>query len=109
MATRQGADEEERRRQAHAADQRREASSAAFNNHMQAIDQDRGNFNSHMDDIDRSSKAFQDYTLDRSVVRDNDYSERGTVSNSYADSLGRASPDRFQIIEDQNLIKGLDY
>jgi hypothetical protein len=95
--------------QAHAADQRREASSAAFNNHMQAIDQNSGNFNSHMDDIDRSSKAFQDYTLDRSVVRDNDYSERGTVSNSYADSLVRANPDRFQIIQNQNLIRGLDY
>lgn len=95
--------------QARAADQRREASSAAFNNHMQAIDQNNGNFNAHMDDLDRSSKAFQDYTLDRSVVRDNDYSERGTVSNSYADSLVRANPDRFQIIQNQNLIKGLDY
>ncbi len=95
--------------QAHAADQRREASSAAFNNHMNAIDQNSGAFNSHMDDIDRSSKAFQDYTLDHSVVRDNDSSERGTVNNSYADSLVRANPERFEIVPNQNLIKGLDY
>ncbi len=95
--------------QAQAADQRREASSAAFNNHMNAIDQNSGNFNSHMDDIDRSSKAFQDYTLDRSVVRDNDLSERGTVNNGYADSLVRANPDRFEIVPNQNLIRGLDY
>jgi hypothetical protein len=95
--------------QAKAADQRREASSAAFNNHMNAISQNSGDFNSHMDDIDRSSKAFQDYTLDRSVVRDNDLSERGTVNNGYADSLVRANPDRFEIVPNQNLIKGLDY
>ncbi len=95
--------------QARAADQRREASSAAFNNHMNAINQNSGDFNSHMDDLDRSSKAFQDYTLDRSVVRDNDLSERGTVNNGYADSLVRANPDRFEIVPNQNLIKGLDY
>ena len=70
---------------------------------------DNAAFNGHMDDIDRSSKAFQNYQLDRSVVRDNDYAERGTVSNSYADSLVRANPDRFQIIQNQDLIKGIDY
>jgi hypothetical protein len=95
--------------QAKAADQRREASSAAFNNHMTAINQNSSDSSSHMDDIDRSSKSFQDYTLDRSVVRDNDLSERGTVNNAYADSLVRANPDRFEIVPNQNLIKGLDY
>jgi hypothetical protein len=40
--------------QAQAADQRREASSAAYD--------------SHMDAIGSQSKAFEDYTLDRSVV-----------------------------------------
>ena len=40
----------------------------------------------------------QDYILDRSEVRDNELSERGTVTNNYADSLVRANPDRFHIV-----------
>ncbi len=88
---------------------RREASNSSFDAHMQSLDHANAGFNSHLDDIDRSSKVFQDYQLDRSVVRDNDYSERGTVSSSYADSLVRANPDRFQIIPNQDLISGQDY
>jgi hypothetical protein len=95
--------------QGKALDARREASNSSFDAHMKAIDRSNAGFNSHMDEIDRSSKVFQDYQLDRSVVRDNDYSERGTVSSSYADSLVRANPDRFQIIPNQDLIKGKDY
>jgi hypothetical protein len=66
-------------------------------------------FNQHMDNLDRSSKINQDYILDRSVVRDNQNAERGTVSNSYADSLVRSDPERFQIVANQDLIKGKDY
>ncbi|ABF40089.1 hypothetical protein Acid345_1086 [Candidatus Koribacter versatilis Ellin345] len=95
--------------QGKALDARREASNASFDNHMRSLDQSNASFNGHMDDLDRSSKAFQNYQLDRSVVHDNDYAERGTVSNSYADSLVRANPDRFQIIQNQDLIKGIDY
>ena len=62
-----------------------------------------------MDDIDRGSKVFQDYVLDRSVVRDNEYSERGTLTNSYADALVRGNPDRFHIVPNQDLIKGKGY
>jgi hypothetical protein len=62
-----------------------------------------------MDNIDRSSKINQDYILDRSVVRDNENADRGTVSNSYADSLVRSNPERFQIVANQDLIKGKDY
>jgi hypothetical protein len=62
-----------------------------------------------MDDIDRSSKMNQDYILDRSVVRDTENAARGTVSNSYADSLVRGNPDRFQIVPNQDLLKGRDY
>jgi hypothetical protein len=81
--------------QAQAADQRREASSAAYD--------------SSMDAIDSQSKAFEDYTLDRSVVTDSGTGARGTVDNSYADSLVKANPNRFQIVSNQNLIKGQDY
>jgi hypothetical protein len=74
---------------------RREASNAAFD--------------THMDNLDRSSKIQQNYMLDRSVVTDNENGERGTVSNNYADSLVRANPNRYQIVPNQNLIKGQDY
>jgi hypothetical protein len=81
--------------QAQADDQRREASSASYD--------------SHMDAIDSQSKAFEDYTLDRSVVNDTGTGARGTVSNSYADSLVKANPNRFEIVPNQGLIKGQDY
>jgi hypothetical protein len=95
--------------QAKAADQRREASSAAFNNHMNTLNQNDSSFTAHMDAIDRQSKAFQDYTLDQTVVRDNDLSERGTVSNAYGDALVKANPDRFQYVPTQNFLKGVDF
>ena len=95
--------------QAVALNQRREANTAAFNQHMGDIDRSHASFDRHMDDIDRGSKMTQDYILDRSVVRDNDMNERGTVNNSYADSLVRANPDRFEIVGNQDLIRGKDY
>jgi hypothetical protein len=85
---------------------RANAQSAAINARREA---NTAAFNTHMDNIDRSSKINQDYILDRSVVRDNENSERGTLSNSYADSLVRSNPDRFQIVADQDLIKGKDF
>jgi hypothetical protein len=95
--------------QAAAINARREASNAAFDQHMNGLNAQSSSFNSHMDDIDRSSKMNQDYILDRSVVRDNENAERGTLSNSYADSLVRNNPDRFQIVPNQDLIKGKDF
>jgi len=85
---------------------RANAQSAAINDRREA---NAAAFDQHMDNIDRSSKVNQDYILDRSVVRDNDNAERGTVSNSYADSLVRGNPDRYQIVPNQDLIKGKDY
>jgi hypothetical protein len=88
---------------------RREAGNAAFNEHMSNLDAQSSANDAHNDNIDRSSKAFQDYVLDRSVVRDTENGERGTVTNNYADSLVRGNPDRFQLVPNQNLIKGKDY
>jgi len=95
--------------QAAALNQRREANAAAFDQHMGDVDRSHSSFDQHMDDIDRGSKMTQDYILDRSVVRDNDLNERGTVNNSYADSLVRANPDRFELVGNQDLIRGKDY
>jgi hypothetical protein len=88
---------------------RRESSNAAFDQHMSTLDAQSSANAAHNDDIDRSSKAFQDYMLDRSVVRDTDNGDRGTLTNSYADSLVRGNPDRFQVVPNQDLIKGKDY
>ena len=97
-----------------AIDSRREASAAAYDSHMKAIDQNAAAFDAHMDGIDRQSKMTQDYILDRSVVHDNDYmdvggKETGTVSNGYADSLVKGNPDRFQIVPNQDMVRGRDY
>jgi hypothetical protein len=97
------------RAQNDAINERREASNAAFNQHMSNLDAQSSANEAHNDNIDRSSKAFQYYLLDRSVVRDTENGERGTVTNSYADSLVRGNPDRFQLVPNQDLIKGKDY
>ena len=88
---------------------RREASNAAFDQHMSGLNAQSSAFDNHMDNIDRTSKMNQDYILDRSVVRDSENAERGTVTSSYAESLVRGNPDRFQIVPNQDLIKGKDY
>jgi hypothetical protein len=88
---------------------RREASNAAFDQHMSNLNSQFSANDAHMDSIDRSSKMNQNYILDRSVVTDNENGERGTVSNAYADSLVRANPNRYQIVPNQNLVKGQDY
>lgn len=95
--------------QSEALNARREASNAAFDQHMSNLNAQSSSFENHMDSIDRSSKMNQDYILDRSVVRDTENGERGTVSNNYADSLVRGNPERFQMVPNQDLIKGKDY
>jgi hypothetical protein len=66
-------------------------------------------FNAHMDDIDRYSKSFQNYQLDRSQIQDNDLNARGTASNGLADALVKADPNRFQYVQTQDFLKGVDY
>ncbi len=66
-------------------------------------------FNAHMDSIDRTSKSFQNYQLDQSQVQDNQRNERGTISNSTADALIKADPNRFQYVPTQDFLKGVDY
>jgi hypothetical protein len=86
------------RADAAATDQRREASSAAFNQHM--------------DDISRNSKAMQNYTLDRSTISyTGDYGQQyhGTFTNPTADALVAADPSKFQIIQAQSFVKGVDF
>lgn len=89
---------------------RRRAGTAAYNQHISDLDaQDRA-IDAHDNEIDRSSKVFQDYILDRSVVRDTQNGNTDkTVADDYADSLVRNNPNRFQIVPNQDLIEGKDY
>jgi hypothetical protein len=57
----------------------------------------------------RMSKSFQEYTLDQAVVLDTHTGERATGWNQAADALVKADPNRFQIVQKQDLLKGVDY
>jgi len=78
------------------------------NQHLGALDQQSPAFDDHMANIDRSRKMTQDYILDRSVVRESECAERGTMNNSYAESIVSGDRNRFQIVQNQNLLRGLD-
>ena len=94
---------------AKAANDRFTASKQGFEGHMQDLNQRSGDFDQHMGNIDWSSKITQDYILDRSVVRDTEYDAHATVGNKFADALVKGNPDRFEIVPNQELIRGIDY
>ena len=76
---------------------------------MQTLRQNDAENDQHMANIDWQSKITQDYILDRSVVKDVEYDDRATVGNRFADSLVKANPNRFEIVQNQDLIRGRDY
>ena len=63
----------------------------------------------HWDDEDRRSKAFQNYQLDQSVVRDTQEHAHGTFSNDFSDYLVKSNPDRFEYVPTKDFLKGIDY
>lgn len=52
---------------------------------------------------------FENYQLDRTVIRDNDYSVRSTTSYENGDALVKSDPNRFQYVPNQNLLESVDY
>jgi len=79
-----------------------EARSAANDAHNAAVEQ-------RWDEQAKENKAFENYTLDRSVVQDNEQSARGTFTYPTADALVKSDPSRFQYVPTQDLLKGIDY
>jgi hypothetical protein len=79
-----------------------DASNAAWEIHQQGQQNQQQSF-------DKRSQAFENYLLDQTVVQDNQRNERGTVYNQYADSLVKADPNRFQYVNTQDYLKGIDY
>ena len=87
----------------------REANKQSFDNHMQGLRQADADNDQHMANIDWQSKITQDYILDRSVVKEIDTDDRATVGNRFADSLVKSNPNHFEIVQNQDLIRGRDY
>ncbi len=57
----------------------------------------------------KENKAFENYTLDHSVVQDNEIPAHGTFKYPTADWLVKSDPNRFQYVSMQDLLKGVDY
>jgi hypothetical protein len=57
----------------------------------------------------KMSKSFQEYTLDQAVVVDTYTGAHATGWNQAADLLVKADPNRFQYVQRQDLLKGVDY
>jgi hypothetical protein len=83
-------------------DQRIEATHQAQEIHNSAVYQ-------HWDDIDRRSKAFSDYTLGYTVLRDQDNRYHGTFWNEDANRLMQQFPGVFEVVSTPELKKGVDF
>ena len=62
----------------------------------------------------RNNQDFSNYLLDQTVIQDNNMYGNGTVGhgtvwNSTADTLVKANPNRFEIVESPNYWQGVDY
>jgi len=62
----------------------------------------------------RNGQGFSNYLLDQTVVQDNNMFNtgtvgHGTVSNSTADALVKADPNRFEIVDTPNYWEGTDF
>jgi hypothetical protein len=72
------------------------------------------NTNDGQDARARHNQEFENYILDQSVVQDNNMYNNGTIghgtlSNSTADALVKADPDRYEIVDKPNYWQGTDY
>ncbi|SPF40277.1 conserved hypothetical protein [Candidatus Sulfopaludibacter sp. SbA4] len=61
------------------------------------------------DEQNRAGKAFENYQLDRSQVKDNDTGEHATLANPDADWLVKVNPNRFEIVEPGKYLPGVDF
>lgn len=85
-----------------AATARSEAQHAANDAHNAAVYK-------QWDNQAKYSKSFQNYQFDRAEVQDNTTSTRGAVGYSYADALVKSDPNRYQYVNTQDFLKGVDY
>jgi len=86
-----------------------DAQMAVNRRQQEASDRQFSNYQRQQDIQDRQFQSFDNDLLDRTVVRDSDLNEHGTVSNDLADALVQANPDRFQEVPASQYVKGIDY
>ena len=86
-----------------------EAAQANFANRQAANDAQHADWNAGQDANAQNNAGFSNYLLDQSVVQNNATGAHSTQWNSTADALVKSNPNRFQYVDNQNLIKGTDY
>jgi hypothetical protein len=91
-----------------------QAATARYNATQAANDAQHAGYWAQQDSNARRSQAFSNYTLDQTVIQDNNVYGNGTIGhgtvwNSTADALVKADPNRFEIVDTPNFWKGVDY
>ena len=81
---------------------------------QQANDAQHAGYWARQDSNARSSQAFSNYLLDQTVIQDNNVYGNGTVGhatvwNSTAETLVKANPNRYEIVNSPNFWQGWDY
>jgi len=87
---------------------------ARMNAVERANDAQHADYNARQDANAKSIQGFSNYLLDQTVIQDNNVHGNGTIGhstvwNSTADSLVKAFPNRYEIVNAPNFWKGWDY
>lgn len=87
---------------------------ARYNATQAANDAQHAAWSQGQEDNSRNIQGFSNYLLDQTVIQDNNMYGNGTVGhgtawNSTADTLVKANPNRFEIVESPNYWQGVDY
>jgi hypothetical protein len=87
---------------------------ARYNATQAANEQQHASYWAQQDENARRSTTFENYQLDQTVIQDNNMYNNGTIGhgtvwNSTADALIKADPDRFEVVNQPNYWKGIDY
>jgi len=82
---------------------------ARYNATQAANDAQHKAWHNQQDANSRRTQGFSNYLLDQTVVQDNHHNTHSTEWNRTADTLVKAHPNRFEIVDTPNYWKGVDY
>jgi regulator of protease activity HflC (stomatin/prohibitin superfamily) len=90
-----------------------EAAQKNFADRQAINDAQHADWNAGQINNSRNGQGFSNYILDQSVVQDNNMYNgaigHATVSNSFADALVKADPNRFELVDTPNYWLGTDF
>ena len=69
----------------------------------------KSSFEEHNDAMDRSSQAFSNYILDKSVIVNTQTGAHATAWNNLAGALVQSDPSHYEYVETPDYWKGVDY